>query len=321
MTIDNMNAEDPGSGLSRINQGRKGNIILFGEMLADVFPDRTVLGGAPFNVARHLKAFGQNPILITRLGSDELRDKMMQVMTEREMDTIGIQCDKSHPTGQVQVRIENGEPRFEILPNQAYDFIHPSVVRMTTLSIDPVLVYFGTLAQRNDVSARALKTLLRSTSAAKFLDVNLRAPWYEESTIRHSLQCADLVKINDKELEELAKMLGITENSAHEQAHQLAVRFDIEQIIVTCGGEGSWLVNRDGSKVVAEIKSKLDSIVDTVGAGDGFASVCILGTMLGWPMGMTMERANAFAAAICGIRGAIPDRDDFYHIFLSGWGI
>ncbi|PIV92139.1 MAG: hypothetical protein COW45_01270, partial [Gallionellales bacterium CG17_big_fil_post_rev_8_21_14_2_50_54_146] len=38
---------------------RKGaTVVLFGEVLADVFPDRAVLGGAPFNVARHLKAFG-----------------------------------------------------------------------------------------------------------------------------------------------------------------------------------------------------------------------------------------------------------------------
>jgi len=34
-------------------------VLLFGEVLADIFTDRTVLGGAPFNVARHLKDFRQ----------------------------------------------------------------------------------------------------------------------------------------------------------------------------------------------------------------------------------------------------------------------
>lgn len=38
--------------------------LLFDEVLVDIFPDRTALGRAPFNVACHLKAFGLNPALI-----------------------------------------------------------------------------------------------------------------------------------------------------------------------------------------------------------------------------------------------------------------
>lgn len=64
-----------GSILLRRHISRKGNVVLFGEVLADIFPDKSVLGGAPFNVARHLEAFGQSPILITRLGNDALRDE------------------------------------------------------------------------------------------------------------------------------------------------------------------------------------------------------------------------------------------------------
>jgi len=36
--------------------------VLFGEILFDRFPDgREVLGGAPFNVAWHLRGFGLDP--------------------------------------------------------------------------------------------------------------------------------------------------------------------------------------------------------------------------------------------------------------------
>jgi fructokinase len=295
--------------------------VLFGEVLADMFPDRTVLGGAPFNVARHLKAFGQNPVLITRLGHDALRDEVLDVMLQNQMETLGIQCGNNYPTGRVQVHIKDGGHRFEILPAQAYDFIHPAVVRMTALSVNPALVYFGTLAQRSEISRRALKTLLRSTGAAKFLDINLRAPWYDEKTLRQSLQYADIVKLNNEELVILAEMFGFPGRELQVQVMGLMNQFDVEQVVVTCGQEGAWQLNRNGKKVDAAVENRIAKLVDTVGAGDGFAAVWILGALCQWPMSMTLERANAFAAAICEIRGAIPDHPDFYEPFTQKWGV
>ncbi len=300
---------------------QKNTVVLFGEVLADIFPDRTVLGGAPFNVARHLKAFGQNPVLITRLGNDALRSNILSVMSQNGMETLGIQCDSGHPTGQVQVQIEDGEHRFKILPLQAYDFIHPKVARMITLSVHPFLVYFGTLAQRCEVSRRSLKILLRSTPAAKFLDINLRAPWYDEMTLRHSLQCANIVKLNIEELGVLAEIFELSKNEPQDQVRELIHRFDLEQVLVTCGAQGAWQIDHSGKKVEAEATNLITKLVDTVGAGDGFAAVCILGALRRWPVTMILQRANAFAAAICEIRGAIPDHAEFYRPFTEKWAV
>lgn len=304
-----------------VQAAKSGTVILFGEVLADIFPDKTVLGGAPFNVARHLKAFGQNPVLVTRLGDDTLRDEVLSVITQAGMETMGIQCGKTHPTGQVQIHMKNGSHQFEILPDQAYDFIHPAVVRMISLSANPALVYFGTLAQRQPVSARALKSLLRSTDATKFLDINLRTPWYDEATIRQSMHSANIMKLNADELSELADMLKLTDGNAQNQVMELIHEFDLDQILVTCGEEGAWHMNRKGKKVEIGIKSPVKELKDTVGAGDGFAAVCILGTLLHWPIAKTLERANTFAASICEIRGAIPEKPDFYEPYTKAWGV
>lgn len=314
-------SEQPASRLPLFLANRKSTVVLFGEVLADIFPDRSVLGGAPFNVARHLKAFGQNPVLITRLGNDSLRDEVLQVMAQNEMETVGIQCDNNYPTGQVQVHLENGGHRFEILPMQAYDFIHPAVVRMITLSVHPALVYYGTLAQRHEISRRALKTLLRSCDAAKLLDINLREPWYDEKTLRQSLKYADIVKLNDDELEVMAEMFGLSESNSESRVRKLMHRFDLDQAVVTCGDEGAWQMDRGGRIVEAAVHNPITSLVDTVGAGDGFAAVWILGALLHWPMARTLERANAFAAAICEIRGAIPEHADFYEPYTRKWGV
>ncbi|MDZ4201349.1 MAG: carbohydrate kinase [Gallionella sp.] len=309
-------SQRPVSGKTRGN-----TVVLFGEVLADVFPDRAVLGGAPFNVAYHLRHFGQNPVLVSRLGHDTLRDKVLETMEQADMTTAGMQSDMSHPTGQVRVHTDETGHHFDILPQQAYDFIHPAVARMTALSAHPVMIYYGTMAQRHETSKRALKSLLRSTDALKFLDINLRAPWYDEETLRQSLQNADIAKLNDDELRGLAGMFSLPAGEPHDQARELLARFDLDQVVVTCGAAGAWRVDRDGNVSEAAAQNSPEKLVDTVGAGDGFAAVTLLGRLLNWPAALVMERANAFAAAICGIRGAIPGDADFYKPYTEGWNL
>jgi fructokinase len=298
-----------------------GTVALFGEILVDVFPDRTVLGGAPFNVARHLRAFGLHPVLITRTGNDALREELLAAMTSFGMDTQGVQCDPAHPTGQVIVHMEPKGHRFEILPEQAYDFIHAGVTRMISLAVQPELLYFGTLAQRHPVSRRALSTLLRSGTAKRLLDLNLREPWYDKQTITRSLTNADVVKLNDSELGVIAGLLRLSGASPQQQAATLIRQFSLDRILVTCGPAGAWQLDDEGIEVRLDSTSSASLVVDTVGAGDAFSAVFILGSFAGWPVEITLSRAHAFAAALCGIRGAIPRGDDFYAPFLAEWQI
>jgi fructokinase len=56
-------------------------------------------------------------------------------------------------------------------------------------------------------------------------------------------------------------------------------------------------------------------VIDTVGAGDAFSSIVILGLTSGWKVERILDRALSFASAICSIRGATTGDRDFY----SGW--
>ncbi len=298
-------------------QGR--SVLVFGEVLADVFPDRSILGGAPFNVACHLQAFGLNPLMITRLGNDALCAEVLGAMNKMGMNTLGVQLDECYPTGQVIVHIEGKSHRFEILPMQAYDYINSALALSATSDINPDLIYFGTMAQRGDTSRHALNSLMNASNSKRFLDINLRAPWYDTETLRRSLEQANLVKINDDELDELSILFGLTGADAHACGRSLLQRFDLEQLTVTCGENGAWQVARDGSVTSLGSQYKVANPVDTVGAGDGFAAVSIIGALLDWPVALRLERANAFAAALCGIRGAIPEQADFYRPYAEEW--
>lgn len=294
--------------------------MLFGEVLVDRFPDRGVLGGAPFNVARHLQGFGLHPVLISRTGNDSLRGELMATMTSLGMDRRGLQADPSHPTGQVLVHLENGSHRFEILPDQAYDFIDTEHAKRTALAVRPRLIYFGTLAQRHPVSRRALAAVLEGSDAPCFLDINLREPWYEPATLRHSLKMANILKLNNDELPRLGDLLGLEDQDDESLARRLLQAFDLSTILVTCGAAGAWLLAKNGRRLTVKAE-KTVRIIDSVGAGDGFSAIFILGKFYNWPLEQTISRADAFARAICGIQGAVPKNDTFYDSFRSQWNL
>jgi fructokinase len=59
--------------------------------------------------------------------------------------------------------------------------------------------------------------------------------------------------------------------------------------------------------------------VDTVGAGDAFAALLLLGLNRQWPLEVTLERAQAFAGALVGRRGATVAEKAFYRAFIDAW--
>lgn len=296
-------------------------IGIFGEVLVDVFPEVSVLGGAPFNVARHLKAFGLHPVLITRTGQDEFRKVLLKEMAKWQLDIAGLQVDASYPTGQVIVHLTDNKHEFEILPDQAYDHIHAGVTHMMTMALKPDLVYFGTLAQRNMESRLALDTFLADGKSPRFLDINLRKPWYNKHTVKRSLQRCDILKLNDEELDIVAKYFKLEANTAEATANLILQEFNLSQVIVTQGEMGAWITDGQDVTHCSKLPINSQTMVDTVGAGDAFSSVCILGHVLNWDTATTLDRAHQFASAVCGIRGGAPDALNFYTSFKTKWSL
>lgn len=294
-------------------------ILIFGEVLADQFPDGDCIGGAPLNVARHLQAFGARPRLLSRIGRDELGERLLRLLRGWGMETAGIQTDDLHPTGRVQVHMAAGGHRFEILPDQAYDHIEAALALDHAQS--PHLIYFGTLAQRSAASRQALQAVLGRTSGKRFLDLNLRQPWFDRDIVERSLETADLLKLNGEELAVVADLLELPKASAREQATRLIESHALEAILVTEGAEGAWLLDSAGALTRTETASNtaLPGEGDTVGAGDAFSAIFILGLIRSWPPELTLRRAHAFAGAICTIRGAVPLDESFYLPFLHDW--
>jgi len=282
-------------------------VTVFGEVLFDRFSDGSaVLGGAPFNVAWNLQALGQSPRFVSRVGRDEPGELITSAMERWGLDTTDLQRDASFPTGAVVVTVEVGEPRYDIVADQAYDHI-----AVPEKGAGGGLLYHGTLALRQEVSRQTLETL--RAGARVFVDVNLRAPWWQPRDVLADLEHAAWVKLNADELELLAPAGG----GEAERAAGLMARCSLQGLIVTRGSAGAAWYDEAGRDEIGP--GDTVKIADTVGAGDAFAAVALLGLVRGWPRGMILARARDFAAAVVGLRGATTENPGFYQPFIRKW--
>ncbi len=283
-------------------------LYIYGEVLFDHFPDGIrVLGGAPFNVAWHLQAFGQSPRLISRVGSDPEGALVRAAMRDWGLSSSGLQTDPVLPTGKVAVTFQDGEPSYNIVPDCAYDHIE----EVSLPECD--LLYHGTLAARFPTSCETLRHLRTGHPRLVFVDVNLRSPWWREGVVKEFLQGADWVKLNS---DELALLAGTTASS--ESARAFLHQYQLRGLLVTHGAKGAELFFADDQRLTVAPSPDIE-LVDTVGAGDAFTAVILLGLQNDWPMPLALERAQQFAAAIVGRRGATVSEPGFYHVFSQDW--
>jgi len=293
--------------------------VLFGELLLDHFPDGSVvLGGAPLNVACHLRGLGMQPLLISRIGEDEDGRLVREALQHWDLDELGVQTDPERPTGAVQVRIERGEPAFRIEPDRAYDFIEAHDVPQFPMG--GAILYHGTLAARNPVSHHALDYLIKRHRPPVFLDVNLRPPWWRADDLRELLERANWIKLNAQELDVIAEIYGLPGKRPEERAEALLARCNAEYVVVTQGEAGAFAVCADGTAARVRPGASVN-VVDTVGAGDAFSATLLVGLIWRWPLQDTLERAQELAGFICGVRGAVNCDLGFYRRLREAWRI
>jgi fructokinase len=286
-------------------------VAIFGEVLFDRFDDGVeILGGAPFNVAWHLQAFQQAPLFISRIGQDQAGAKIQAAMQTWGISQAALQIDAEFPTGAVEISLNNGEPEYQILANQAYDFIDDQSLP----SIDCALLYHGSLAARQPVSGKALQNLINRHQGKVFIDINLRQPWWNQTAVAELLTQANWVKLNHQELQQLQ----VAGDSLEAKMRLFIERYQLEVLVVTLGEQGAWAIDENGELLTVQPDS-LQVVVDTVGAGDAFASVLLLGILKAWPLAVSLQRAQQFASALVGQRGATVSDLGFYQSFKAAW--
>ena len=288
------------------------NIAAFGEILFDIYPNSKNLGGAPLNFIYHINKLTGSGRIISRVGNDLLGREAIEFLNSKRLVTDAIQTDEEHETGTAVVSLnERGEPAFKIEENRSYDFINIDEDTGVDILKEISCLYFGTLAQRNKVSRDSLQ-LLFDKPIKYFCDINIRQNFYTKEILFDSLTAADVVKLNLDELRLMDELFIGGQFDVYSGSKKLMEIFEIEMLAVTKGNEGSSLFRGDETD---NNKSEKDTAVDTVGAGDAFASVLCLGYLNNWELKKINKLANEFAGQICMIDGALPKNDSVYDHF------
>jgi fructokinase len=277
-------------------------IVCFGEILWDVFPKRSLPGGAPLNVAYHLHKLGGHPALISRFGMDEEGKKLINLVDGYGIGTDFFQLDPEWPTGKVIASVQED---YEVL----YDFLHPvawdniqweegyeKIVSKASYFV------FGSLVTRSPVSRKTLYRLIEAAHC-RVLDANLRPPHFSREVIEKLFVGLHLLKLNRAELELITGWFSAYQ-SVTERMQALQDKFHIPYIVVTDGRQGA-VLNAEGA--LYRHPGFGVRLVDTVGSGDAFLAALLTQLSAGEPPGDALRFANAAGALVASKKGACPD--------------
>lgn len=276
-----------------------------GELLFDVFPSGRRIGGAPVNCAYHVAQLGVPSVAVSALGKDELGDEIVHIMEEKHISGLVPRVDA--PTGTVQVELDaNGVPTFTITENVAWDKI-PSDPKLVELAKNCCAVCFGTLAQRDPVSRKAIHMLLdaipEGSDALIVYDVNLRQHYYDKDTIEASLRKCNILKINEDEHVILSGMLGFNSTDHERGCRDMMAKYGLDIVILTCGASCSHVFWNSGHSLLDTPKVE---VVDTVGAGDAFTAAFCASLLKGKGIPEAHRKAVDVSAFTCTCSGAMP---------------
>ena len=246
------------------------SIVCFGEVLWDLYPNKKIIGGAPFNVFARLHNLGNNVDFISSIGNDKLGNEILEHFNQNNYSNKFLNIDEKYETGSVIITLKNGEPSYKILSNVAWDFIPLKAAYDEILSDLDILVY-GSLASRNIGSFKTLKELTKQ-SKFNILDLNIRESYYDFEKVSSLVNSADFLKVNLEELELINQLFKFNISDTQNLIFKILKQFDLKYVCVTNGEIESMIY--DGKNFEIAKSFQVDSI-DNVGAGDNFLAALI----------------------------------------------
>lgn len=263
--------------------------------LEDVGLFSSAVAGAEFNVAVGLARLGHTVGYMTKLGQDPFGRRIIKAMEQNKISTSMIAYMNDHTTGfMLKGKTSHGDPDvFYYRENSAASTLSIEDVEGIDLSDYGFLHITGILPALSPSALEATRYLMeraKSDGMTVFFDPNLRPRlWHDVPTMvreLNSLAClADYVLPGSKE----GGVLCGTE--APEKIAQFYLSLGVKAVIVKIGPRGAYAATAEGDFHSPTYPAK--EIVDTVGAGDGFAVGVISAVMEGLPLEETVRRGNA----------------------------
>ena len=241
--------------------------------------------------------------MVSAVGEDELGARALEELAARSInaDCVGR---SARPTGTVQVTLDkSGKADYVFAADTSWDRLEWTN-QLGALADRADAVCFGSLGQRSPRSCQTIRRFVGSAphESLRIFDVNLRQHFYNDDTLDDSLFLANVLKLNDEEIDIVDPNGGGGDPVARLQA--MREKHELQLIALTRGDKGALLV---GENDVSDLPGVVAKVKDTVGAGDAFTAVLAHGLLRDVPLEEINRRASEIAAYVCSQNGATPD--------------
>lgn len=270
--------------------------------------------GAEINVAIGLARLGLRVGWCSRLGRDAWGSYLIDLLRGERIDCSHVTLDAARPTGLMfKSRAEGGaDPQIAYYRSgSAASHIEPGEIDESWLCAARHLHTTGVFA---GVSAGTLATqqramdLMRGAGRSVSFDPNLRpALWTSPGAMRSAIN--DLAARADWVLPGIDEGRLLTGESTPEAVAQFYRQRGATLVVVKLGKDGAYFDGPSGCGHVAGFP--VATVVDTVGAGDGFAVGVISALLAGLPLAQAVRRGTwigARAVQVVGDSEGLPTR-------------
>lgn len=271
------------------------------------------VAGAEFNMAVGLARLEHHVTYVTKLGEDPFGKLIVNVMGENHIGTDFVQFTRDHSTGfMLKSRVNTGDPEiFYFRRNSAASTLSPEDVEHIDFSNYNYIHLTGILPALNPTTRATtfhLIKLARKNGLSITFDPNLRPQLWEDKeamvrVINELASKADIVLPGEGEGEILCG------SRDPEAISDFYLNLGVKAVITKTGSRGAFLATNTERSPVGGFT--VEKVVDTVGAGDGFATGVVSALMENLSLEQAVRRGNAVGAIQVSSRGdndGLPNR-------------
>lgn len=263
--------------------------------LSNVSHFSSAIAGAEYNVAVGLTRLEHRVSYLTKVGDDPFGEKIRNALTLQGIDTSLVQTDASHATGfMFKGKTAKGDPDIAYFrKGSAASTLSAADVEAIDFSSFDAVHVTGILAGISSSACEAAECMMRRAKAAGcvvFFDPNLRPQlWKDKQTMVETTN--RLASLADWVLPGYKEGDVLTGFADPRKIADFYLSQGVTGVVVKTGEKGAFAATSREQVTVPSFVAR--EIVDTVGAGDGFACGIISGVLEGLPLYDTVLRANA----------------------------
>jgi 2-dehydro-3-deoxygluconokinase len=280
------------------------------------------VAGAEFNVAVGLSRLEHKVGYLTKLGNDTFGRRISHAMEQNGISSNLISFSDKHSTGfMLKSKVQTGDPEISYFrKNSAASTICCSdidKIDFSSFSILHMTGIFPALSQTTMDTAKYMMSCAKSNGLTVFFDPNLRPQLWKSREIMvktlNQLACkSDYFLPGVKEGEAL---MG---SSEPQKIADYYLSRNVKHVIIKTGKAGAFAFDDSGSFTCPTYQE--DKIVDTVGAGDGFAAGVLSAINEGLTLKEAVKRGNAIGTIqvqSIGDNDGLPTREELKHFMKT----